>query len=149
MSSLWGISTPGLTEALAGKVKLDEAMKSCEVDGNISLLPAGNPVANPIELINGPQFEEILRSLRERFDTILVDSPPILLAPDTLKVAPLLDGVLFVVQAERAPRRLVMRALRQMERGSVRVLGMILNRVTQRSSVYGSYYGSHYKTNNK
>jgi len=52
-------------------------------------------------------------------------------------------------QASRAPRRLVDRALRQMERGSVRVLGMVLNRVPERSSAYGSDYGGSYRYQSK
>ena len=149
MNALWGKSTAGLTAVLGGKAKLEEAVMTCQDSGNLGLLPAGQTLANPAELLNGPGMEEVLGSLRKRFEYVLVDSPPVLLTPDTLRVASLLDGVLFVVQAERTPRRLVDRALRQMERGSVKVLGLVLNRVPERSSAYGSYYGGAYRYSSK
>jgi capsular exopolysaccharide synthesis family protein len=144
LEGLWNVSSPGLTSVLDGKARLEDAIKTCEGNENISLLPAGKPSANPVELIRGPQLGEIIKSLRDKYDIVLVDSPPVLLTPDTLKVASLLDGVLFVVQAESAPKTLIRRALDQMTRGSVKVLGLVLNRVPERTSSYGSYYGGGY-----
>ena len=144
LGALWKLSSPGLTSVLEGKTHLDDAIRVVSGIDNISVLPAGVPAANPVELIQGPELGKIVESLRKRYDIVLVDSPPILLTPDTLKVASLFDGFLFVVQAERAPKRLITRALNQMGRGGVKVMGMVFNRVPKRAAAYGSYYGEGY-----
>ena len=68
----------GLAGVIAGDIELDAALHPCEEVHNLSLMPCGRRPANPAELLTSPRFQELLAQIRERFDFVLLDTPPVL-----------------------------------------------------------------------
>jgi capsular exopolysaccharide synthesis family protein len=90
---------PGLAAVLAGTTAWYQAIQPSAVAG-LSLLPSGPRPANPAELLTAPRFAELLQSLREAYDLVLVDTPALLAVTDPSVVAPRVDGVLLNVRAD-------------------------------------------------
>ena len=98
-------------------------------------------MTRPAGLFRNGRLGEILGELRARFDIVLFDTSPVLVTPDTMTLAPSLDGALFIVRSEQTPRRLMTRSLKQLNRTGINVLGVVLNGVMRHApSYYGGYY---------
>ncbi len=123
--------TPGLAEVLTGKTELKSAAVPTRVN-NLSLLPAGKPGVPAQALLSQQGLGGLFQSLRERFDLIVVDTPPILQYPDALHIGKCVDGVLLVVSPNGASRREQQQMRRLFDRVEARILGMVLNRVPAR-----------------
>jgi succinoglycan biosynthesis transport protein ExoP len=138
---------PGLSNVLVGNAKPDEAMRKTDVAG-LWMLPSGRVPPNPAELLGSPRFEELLRSLGDQFDTIIMDTPPVMAVSDPSVIASMASGVLFVVGADMTGRRPARTALEQLEKGRARILGAILNRVQleKHSYYYSRYFRREYTT---
>lgn len=117
---------PGLSDFLGGKMPI-EPIQETDI-ANLSLLSAGRLVANPTELLTSGMMPKLLRHARERFDFIVIDSPPLLAVSDGLLLANLADGVMVVADTSRSRRdhlRIAVQLLRQT--GAI-PLGAVLNR---------------------
>ncbi|MDP3940235.1 MAG: CpsD/CapB family tyrosine-protein kinase [Deltaproteobacteria bacterium] len=114
----------GLSEVLRGEVSLEKALYEMPKE-NLTVLPAGAPPTNPAELLATQQMRDTLQQVRERFDHVIVDTPPALHVADAEIVGNLVDGIIFVVKAGSTPREQVTRALETFERE--RLVGMVLN----------------------
>src|SRR5438093_763569 len=95
------------------------------------------------ELLSSKRFKELLDSLKENFDTIIIDTPPVMVVADPLVVASFASGVIFIVGAEMTSRYAAQAALQQLQQGRARVVGAILNRVQLDKNGY--YYSRYYK----
>jgi capsular exopolysaccharide synthesis family protein len=127
---------PGLADVLLGAATLDDALVA--IPGQpLLLLPAGDGVARSTELLASPAMQQIVDTLRTRFDRIVFDTPPMTLS-DTHVLVRLADGVLIVVRSGVTPRPAVERALAGLDRR--KLLGLVLNEVDARSDTY-SYPG--------
>jgi capsular exopolysaccharide synthesis family protein len=139
LASLFGLGDPpGLADVLAGIATLDEALVPVP-EHHLTVLAGGTPPARSAELLGSPAMRRVVDALRARFDRIVCDSPPAVLA-DTHVLAGLGDGVLLVVRAGVTPRPALERALGVLPDG--RVVGLVLNDVDDRAGVYG--YGAPY-----
>jgi capsular exopolysaccharide synthesis family protein len=131
---------PGLSNLIVGQAKVSEVMRRGAISG-LWLLPAGRVPPNPAELLGSRRFKDFQSSLREHFDWIVIDSPPVMAVTDPSIVAHEADGVVFVVGAEMTARRAAQTALEQLESANAQVVGAVLNRVdVQRNSYYYSHY---------
>lgn len=124
---------PGLAEVLSGTSNLPDAVRLTVVNG-LSVLPAGMPPANPSELLMRPAFAECLRACAERFDLILIDTPPVMAVADATLVANIVGATLLVLRAESTLPSQVDETLKRLARADARMLGGILNGVTARRS---------------
>ncbi|MGH9400509.1 MAG: CpsD/CapB family tyrosine-protein kinase [Terriglobia bacterium] len=106
------------------------------------LLPAGEPAGNPTELLQSERFTEVLQSMSDRFDWIIIDSPPTGPIADTLALKPRADACLLVVRAGKTPREGVEEAIRQFGPGFV--IGIILNGLKGLDREYSEYYSKYY-----
>ncbi len=89
---------PGLAECLAGRASFADSV--CRLDPvGLYVLPAGEPVDNPADLLQGPQLAAFLQSSREAFDWLIIDTPPVLMFADAQCLATLADGVVLVARA--------------------------------------------------
>ena len=86
-------------------------------------------------------MDEVLTQLRDAFDVLLCDSPPVLPVADALILASKLEGVLFVADLNHTPREVIRQAKEQLSKVDIALVGMICNRIS--SAKHGSYY--HYK----
>ncbi len=133
----------GLTEVLSGTLELDDVIKETHL-GSLSFLPAGRAVPNPAELIGSKMMNDLISKLRERFDFIIIDSPPILPVADSLLLSRLVDEVLYVVRVNSTLRNTAQEGYDRLVRGGAHVLGVIFNAVTSEEAggQYGQNYGS-------
>jgi capsular exopolysaccharide synthesis family protein len=137
---------PGLSEVLQGKISFDEAVEKTEV-GNVWVLSGGAFPTNPAELLQSSEMVSLLDAVREAFDFVIVDCPPILGLADCLAVLPLVDAVLLVVQAGETRGGALIEASERLERVGVSVDATIINDVKVRRGqpghgAYGYYVAS-------
>lgn len=124
--------TPGLSDVLAGRVGLDQAMQTLVLDERheLSVLTAGETEAQPLGLLRSRQFKTLLGTLRDRFDHVVIDAPATNLYADPQIVSSLADGVLVVVHSGRTRRESVAEAKKRLELAQARFLGLVLNQRT-------------------
>jgi tyrosine-protein kinase Etk/Wzc len=132
---------PGLSDVLAGRVPLADAMRATGSE-NVRLLASGTIPPNPAELLASERFQRLLADLAAQHDVVLLDTPPILAVTDATLVGRLAAVNLVVLRAGRHPMREIAAALRQAGRSGVRVNGFVLNGVTLASGIRrgGSYH---------
>ena len=123
----------GLADVLAGHVPLPEAVQRTVVNG-LSVLPAGIPPANPSELLMHASFADCVRACGERFDLVLIDTPPVLAVADAALVANIVGGTLMVLRAGSTLPDQVDESLKRLARARANLSGGILNGVTPKRS---------------
>jgi succinoglycan biosynthesis transport protein ExoP len=109
----------------------------------LSLIPSGPLPPNPADLVASNRFEELLARIGEDVDLILIDSPPVLSASDSLAIAARSDGVLLVCQSHKTRTDALRHAAHSVRQGGIRIVGVVLNRQKgqQGATYYGEYYG--------
>jgi succinoglycan biosynthesis transport protein ExoP len=139
---IFGISSGiGLAGVLEGQAEVADEIRLSNIPG-LSILPCGSPPPNPAELLTGPRFNELLDVLRDRYDFILIDTPPILAVTDPCVVAPRVDGVLLVIRLSSKARPHAERAREILATLGARVLGVLVNGMDSAGSPYGyGHYG--------
>lgn len=131
--------TPGLSEYLMGKADVSAIMQR-GIPDNLFLIPGGESVSNPMELIGNGRLKGLLHRLAPLFDWIVIDSPPCVPLSDASLLAEHCDGVLMVVRAGKTPFDMAQRAGQQFR--DKRLLGVVLNEVEPRSAYSAYYYHS-------
>jgi len=131
---------PGLSHLLFDETT-DTSDLATGID-HLSLLTAGASVPNPAELLGSQRMRSLLQDLQERYDVLLIDTPPVLLFSDGLALASHCDGTLLVAAADTTDGRAVDHAADQLGDVDAALLGCVLNRYTSGSSLYG--YGYNY-----
>ncbi len=136
----------GLTSVVLGEVDLAGAVVPAPGVDALELLPSGPLPPNPPEMFGKESFARLLKEARERYDWILVDTPPVISVTDPVVCSAVADMVLMVVQYGRLDRKVVVGALRQLGRAGARVVGAVLNRVDlEREHHYAEgYYAGYY-----
>jgi capsular exopolysaccharide synthesis family protein len=130
---------PGLSDVLRGEITPEAAMMVIEPGGGFHLLPAGTSGFDPSRLLQGDQLAGMLGQLRQAFDMIIMDAPPVLLVPDALTVGRWTDGALLAVRYDTSRFPLVERAHRRLTAVGVPVIGAVVNGVRTMESSYGYY----------
>ena len=137
LGRLIGVSNPvGLSNALIQPELQAVAVQTVEKLG-IDCILAGDIPPNPSELLGSGKMTRLLDSLREKYDMIILDTPPINMVTDAMVLAPKSDGVLFVVRANQSERGAVAHAVEQMEYAKAKILGFVLNGVDMENTAYG------------
>ncbi len=122
----------GLREVLLGTVALQDALQASSVE-NVKVLPAipaDSSVGEFADLFGSAEMEKLLRELKQQADTVLIDTPPIIAFAESRALAPIADGVVFVVSAGQVTRGVEEEAKRQLERTQAQVLGIVVTKVT-------------------
>jgi len=141
----------GLSAVLAGTIGLNEAIQAGPVNG-LDILTCGPEVPNPSEILNSDTFVEILRSLAEQYDRVVIDSPPVTPVTDSQILSAICDITLLVLRAEKSTRRLSVHARDSLLSVGGHLLGVIINDVSRRHEHYGygrygyghyGYYGGY------
>jgi len=129
----------GLSDYLANLAVLDQVIKPTSVP-NLSVLGAGSLPPSPTELLGSKKMTETLALLKQRYDFVFIDSPPVVPVSDAVVLSTLVDGLIFVVQGQKTPMPVVKEALMQLNHRQSKILGLVLNRVDMRSAEYRPYY---------
>ena len=132
----------GLTDYLTGKASLSEIFYQI-ADTNLFILPAGGAVPNPLELLNLAQCRTLIDDLRNHFDWVILDSPPLLFAADGNLLSTMCDGTILVVRIGTTTFDSVTRAMQSLCENNV--LGVVVNGA-RRGELYSkySYYHDYY-----
>jgi capsular exopolysaccharide synthesis family protein len=117
----------GLTELIFKEAEWDAVVKET-APSNLSLIAAGRPPANVAQLFELDRFEELIEEFRTEFDLTLFDTPPLLSYAETLVLAPKVDRVLLVAQAERTRGDLLAQSKEDLEKIGATIFGVVLNR---------------------
>ena len=136
----------GLATVLQGEFGLDDALQG-DLEGapeTLTVLTCGRVPEHPAELLESAACRQTLSGLRERFDVVIIDSPPALPVTDPLILAPRVDGVVMVARCRSTTRTDIQRALTQLRQGDNNLLGVILNELDARDE--GRRYSSEYYT---
>jgi capsular exopolysaccharide synthesis family protein len=139
----------GLTTAILGEQPVEELVQAVPGDDNLWLLGSGELPPNPAELLNGRRIQEVFAALRELFDLVLIDSPPVLPVTDSVLLAKDADATLLIVAAGQTSRGDLQRAAEKLAQVNARVVGMVLNETTRQGGYgygYGYGYGGTYTT---
>jgi capsular exopolysaccharide synthesis family protein len=128
----------GLVDAILDRRRtLDEAAWRLD-QFNLSVITSRRPQADTYELLASSRFGDLIRDARQRYDYMLLDSPPVLPVPDCRLLTGQVDGFIVVVAADKTPRKLVEETF--MLLGPDKILGLVFNRESYRQSHYGKYY---------
>jgi capsular exopolysaccharide synthesis family protein len=128
----------GLTEVVTRGLALDQAVRN----GNrspVPLLTSGRPASHPAGVLGAPALRTAIEGLRAKYDWVIVDGPPTTVYSDAGILAPLMDGVVLVVQAEKTRWQVAEQAKRMLEASGARLLGAVLSR--QRFHIPEALYG--------
>jgi capsular exopolysaccharide synthesis family protein len=130
----------GLADAiLDGSWEMEAAVQRCPYS-RLSVLPAGQYPGLTYELLQSPRVGELLKTARQSYDYVLLDTPPLLLVPDCRILEKWVDGLLLVVAAHRTPRKMVEEALNALD--PAKLIGLVFNGDDGLLSDYGGYgYG--------
>ncbi len=129
----------GLSSVIVGAAKIEDAIKATEVHG-LSVMVCGPVPPNPAELFHTKAFATVLRQLDEKYDLIVLDSPPVGVVSDAAIISTLVDGVLLVLKAGQTSRDQALRAVRVMKNVNARILGAVLNDLDLENRSYDYYY---------
>jgi polysaccharide biosynthesis transport protein len=131
----------GLTDALFD-ANIDGHIIDSSVD-DLFLLPTGMEVPNPAELLSSKRMNDLAEDLRERFDFVIFDTPPVLIFSDGVTLARRCDGALLVVSSNKTDERALTHAAERLTIVGADLLGCVLNRYTANSFLpdYGYNYG--------
>jgi capsular exopolysaccharide synthesis family protein len=127
----------GLSEAL--RAVTEQKLALAPATSMLTLLPAGQPIANSIEALTSPRMRQILDEASARFDWVILDAPPVGPTADARLLTEMVDGTLFVVHAQRTQYPDVKKAIDSL--GREQILGIVLNGVESEPSNH--YYGVH------
>lgn len=129
----------GLAEVLEEHASIDEALVEVP-ETRLEVMPVRSRPPHPSELLASRHMGELLDELVKRFETIVIDAPPVLVLPDATTLVDLCDAVILVVQSGGASRDDVERSLERIDRA--KLLGTVLNRAEDLPRSYAYYYGA-------
>lgn len=134
---------PGLTELLNGQQSLDTVIRPTEVPG-LSVISRGKSPANPSELLSSNQFKNLLEQMSEKFDHVIIDTPPVLAVTDGIIISQYTGVNLVIARYAKTQMKELELTLNRFEQAGVKVNGFILNDIQRSSAGYGYGYGYNY-----
>jgi capsular exopolysaccharide synthesis family protein len=133
----------GVTTILLGRVGLSDAIQKHPVS-DLHLLGSGAIPPNPAELLQSKAMTQLLAELREQYDMVIIDAPPLLPVTDAALLAAQADGALLIVRHGRTSRDQVNQAVQRLEQVDASLVGVVMNMVPNRHRRYGYGYGYGY-----
>ncbi|MBQ9773550.1 MAG: CpsD/CapB family tyrosine-protein kinase [Clostridia bacterium] len=129
----------GLCEVLSGLAKLEDCLWQVENDGFYALFSGAYP-PNPVELLSATVFGELVARMRDEYDYVIIDTPPLGMVIDAAVIAPQCDGSVVVLGDDKLKYRQVESVLDQLRKSGCRILGVVRNkRVHTRHGYYSTY----------
>ena len=133
----------GLTNYLTTELMLEDVILQTPVD-NLYFMPSGILPTDAAGILNSRRMSELIQDVKQRFDLVLVDSPPILGVSDASVLASEVDLTMIVIQHRKLPRNMLLRVKHAVENVGGNVIGVVLNNVDVRSDSQYQYYTSYY-----
>ena len=135
----------GLSEYLTGQCSMKESISETNIE-NVDVLMTGPVAPNPSELLGGSKFKELIKQMREEYDYIFIDCPPLGSVIDAAIVSTLADGTVMVIEDGAVSYKFAQKVKAQLEKSGCKILGTVLNKVDlDGKGYYGrAYYGTYY-----
>jgi capsular exopolysaccharide synthesis family protein len=130
----------GLSNVLTGSTSLEQAILRSAVLSNLFILPAGTPPPNPAELLASSNMRDLLLDLRDKYDHIVIDTPPTLSVTDAVVLSPRVDAIVLVIRSGQTTKQALRRSRDILMQVNARVTGVLLNAVDLTSPDYYYYY---------
>lgn len=144
---LFGVSNQnGIVDYISNKIDRASLIKKTKYE-NVNIISRGSDLFNPSMLLTSDRFKKLISDLREEYDFILLDSPPVLQISDYIHISRVSDGILFVVAYGQTKRNQVAEAANLLRNDNINVIGTVMTFVDAKdpySAYYGSYYGKYY-----
>jgi len=138
--STFGISSRvGFATVLAGRSEWRETMFECEEIEGLTVMPCGAKPQNPAELSSSPQVKILIEEMRQEFDFVIIDTPPMLAVTDPCPIAARVDGVILCIRIKKNVRVSAERATQLIQNLGANIIGLVVNGVGSQSG-YGSQY---------
>lgn len=138
----------GLTHYLTGQCDLKDIIYNCKSGSNefeFYAIPSGPTSNSPTELLASNKFKEMLKVLRDEYDVIIIDTPPLINVIDASIISSNIDGAVIVVEAGNTNYKVVQKTRDKLLASGTRILGVVLNKVDKSKNSYGYYkYGKDY-----
>jgi capsular exopolysaccharide family len=134
----------GLTHYLSGQKELQEVLCNTDVE-NMDIIFSGSYSPNPAELLNHSRFGNMISKLREEYDYVIIDTPPLGSVIDSAIVAKISDGAIIVIEANAISYKFAQSVKDQLDKSNCRILGAVINKIPmEKKGYYGKYYGRYY-----
>ncbi|HOI30255.1 MAG TPA: polysaccharide biosynthesis tyrosine autokinase [Melioribacteraceae bacterium] len=133
---------PGFTDYFFGQTSFEDILRTTEVN-NLYYVSAGTIPPNPSEILGSSQMEGFLQKLKNNFDYVVIDSPPLIAVTDSEILAQVVDGTILVVSSNYTEIDLLEKSVEVLNRDNSSFLGVLLNNFSYRSG-YSSYYKYYY-----
>ena len=117
----------GLSDLLTNEEEKSSLYKKVS-HGNLCLIPCGKKNSEPMAIFESTRFDKTLKLMREKFDYVILDAPPVNSYAETKVMGKKVDGVVLVIESGKTRRQVATRAKHEMEEAGAKVLGVILNR---------------------
>ncbi|MFN3874056.1 MAG: polysaccharide biosynthesis tyrosine autokinase, partial [Ignavibacterium sp.] len=134
--------TPGLVDLLVGQIDFNNVIHKTKVD-NLYFLPSGTIPPNPSEMLDSKAMENFISHIRNEYDYVIFDSPPVVAVTDSEILARKVDGVILVCSAEITELSLIERGIELLRSDSSNFIGAVLNNFSGKAG-YSSYYKYYY-----
>lgn len=135
-------SMKGLSHLLSGQTSAGDAMYGTNIE-NLYLMPTGVFPSNPTELLANERFQQLITVLRDSFEYVIVDTPPVGNVIDAAVVAKQCDGTILVIASDRISKGDAVAVTEQMRAANENILGVVLNKVDLKNSSYYGKYGTY------
>jgi capsular exopolysaccharide synthesis family protein len=137
--------SPGMSDLLTENAKYEDVIHAIE-GTNLSVITAGTIPPDPLDLLASKKFKKLLETLAERFDRIIIDSPPVNIVSDAVLLASLADSVVFVIKSDDTNTKVVQSSIHKLKQSNAHIVGAVLNAVNMKklNKYYGYGYGKNY-----
>ena len=129
----------GLTDLLINKYVMEEIVY--KFNDNLTVVTSGNIPPNPSEMLDSISMRKFLTEMREEFDYIILDTPPLQAVTDAQILSTKADGTLLVVKAEKTKKESVLNSINLIKKVNGNIIGTVLNGVDNKRNKYYYYYG--------
>ena len=146
-SMSWEAATRGLSDILLGELPMDIVMLTPGMD-NLHVLPSGSNPLNPAELLSSAAMKQLMDELRDNFDVVVIDTPPIIPVTDSAVLAEHIDGIVLVYEVGKVGRDVLKRAKSHFDNVDANIWGIVMNDVKAEAETTlrdTDYYYYHYR----
>lgn len=140
---MFGLPNKGLSNCVATDGDYHEILQHIDQE-NLDILTSGPVAPNPSEILMSHKMSTLLERLKEEYDYVLIDTPPVMLVTDAAAISSKVDGIIMVVAGKANPPSTEIMAKERLEQAGARILGCVLNKVEVAPRKYGNSYGYGY-----
>jgi capsular exopolysaccharide synthesis family protein len=133
----------GLSEFLLGSVPKEKILRNSVIPG-LTIIVGGKTISSPADILAGERFRSLLHGLREQFDLVILDTPPVLPVPDAVTISELVDAFILLFRFSHTPHQMFRQAIEEL--GERKIVGVVLNGEEKKpDNYYHKYYGKYYQ----